>query len=103
MHADRALADACRSQVGDWGRQGNANQLRAAQLMARVAAECMHPNFIISSGDNFYESGLRAANDPQIDESFNNVYSDPSLQVRMGHRVWDTGEKRVFTDGAWVT
>jgi hypothetical protein len=39
--------------VGDWGREGNANQRRAADLMARVAA-CMPPKFVISTGDNFY-------------------------------------------------
>lgn len=40
--------------VGDWGRQGNANQRAAAAAMANVA-ECLAPAFIISTGDNFYE------------------------------------------------
>jgi hypothetical protein len=45
----------CWVQVGDWGRMGNGNQRRTAQMMADVA-NCMPPAFVISTGDNFYES-----------------------------------------------
>ena len=40
-------------QVGDWGREGSANQRLAAELMAGVA-RCMPPKFVISTGDNIY-------------------------------------------------
>ena len=43
------------SQVGDWGRMGSASQTSAARLMERVAG-CMKPQFIVSTGDNFYPS-----------------------------------------------
>eukprot|EP00879_Flechtneria_rotunda_P026546 GHRR01028314.1.p1 GENE.GHRR01028314.1~~GHRR01028314.1.p1 ORF type:complete len:327 (+),score=74.41 GHRR01028314.1:349-1329(+) len=66
--------------VGDWGRQGNANQQKAAQMMADVA-ECMQPAFIVSTGDNFYSHGLKSADDPLIQESFQKVYHQPSLQI----------------------
>lgn len=42
-------------QVGDWGRQNNEDQAKAAKLMGDVA-ECMGPLFVISTGDNFYPS-----------------------------------------------
>ena len=42
-------------QVGDWGRNGDMNQSEVADLMTKVASG-FQPNFIISSGDNFYES-----------------------------------------------
>ena len=41
-------------QVGDWGRQGQLNQSHVAADMARVA-DAHRPDFIISTGDNFYE------------------------------------------------
>eukprot|EP00877_Chromochloris_zofingiensis_P005478 jgi/Chrzof1/14931/Cz09g21070.t1 len=40
--------------IGDWGREGIADQKTAAQMMADVAG-CMAPAFIISTGDNFYK------------------------------------------------
>lgn len=65
-------------QVGDWGRDGQHNQSRVAGLMGKVADS---PQFIISVGDNFYETGLTSVEDPQFDTSFTQVYTDPSLQV----------------------
>lgn len=66
--------------IGDWGRRGNDGQRRAAKMMADVAG-CMRPQFILSTGDNFYTEGLRSANDVQFRESFSDVYAAPSLQV----------------------
>ena len=43
-------------QVGDWGREGTLNQTAVAALMAHVA-DSIKPDFILSMGDNFYESG----------------------------------------------
>ncbi len=42
-------------QVGDWGREGMQNQTAVAALMAQVA-DSQKPDFILSMGDNFYES-----------------------------------------------
>lgn len=41
--------------VGDWGRDGTQNQSAVAALMATVA-DAVRPDFILSVGDNFYES-----------------------------------------------
>ena len=77
-------ADMNLPQIGDWGRNGQFNQTLVAQAMARKA-EKFKPEFIISVGDNFYESGLISAEDQQFDTSFTNVYSAKSLQVCNTH------------------
>ncbi|KAG2438465.1 hypothetical protein HXX76_005018 [Chlamydomonas incerta] len=89
--------------VGDWGRDGNENQRRTARLMADVAA-CMPPAFVISTGDNFYPSGIRSVDDVQFDQSFRNVYTSPELQVPwyvvMGnHDYGDAVDVSLLTSG----
>lgn len=37
-------------------------------------------DFVISTGDNFYGSGLTDENDPAFEDSFTNIYTAPSLQ-----------------------
>eukprot|EP00271_Cylindrocystis_brebissonii_P003976 TRINITY_DN15283_c0_g1_i1.p1 TRINITY_DN15283_c0_g1~~TRINITY_DN15283_c0_g1_i1.p1 ORF type:complete len:388 (+),score=56.86 TRINITY_DN15283_c0_g1_i1:354-1517(+) len=66
--------------VGDWGRDGNFNQSAVADAMGVVAEE-KHANFIVSTGDNFYNSGLSDTEDAQFDSSFSNVYTARSLQA----------------------
>ncbi|GAX83740.1 hypothetical protein CEUSTIGMA_g11165.t1 [Chlamydomonas eustigma] len=66
--------------VGDWGRRGSDSQQTATSLMVSTA-RCILPQFIISTGDNFYPHGLEHAADPQILDTFKNVYSSHSLQV----------------------
>lgn len=43
-------------------------------------------DFVISSGDNFYEDGLNGVNDPTFQHSFTNIYKAPSLQ-----KTWYNG------------
>lgn len=50
-------------QVGDWGRDGLQNQSAVAALMATVA-DSVKPDFILSMGDNFYESKAFAHMNP---------------------------------------
>lgn len=66
--------------VGDWGRDGTHHQAKVAQGMANVAAE-LRPNFVVSTGDNFYDGGLASTEDPQFDTSFVEIYANASLQV----------------------
>ncbi|KAK9826179.1 hypothetical protein WJX81_004719 [Elliptochloris bilobata] len=66
--------------VGDWGRLGQYNQSGVAALMGRKAA-LEQPDFVISTGDNFYESGLMSPSDEAFQVSFANLYSAPGLQV----------------------
>ncbi len=65
---------------GDWGRQGEQDQVEVAQQMA-VAAKKINPKFIISVGDNFYENGVKSVDDPHWQKSFEEVYRDPALQL----------------------
>lgn len=53
-----AAYDATFFVIGDWGRQGNGNQRLVARMMADVAG-CMAPDFIVSTGDNFYDREKR--------------------------------------------
>lgn len=76
----RSDADLIFFVVGDWGRQNNEDQAKAAKLMGDVA-ECMGPLFVISTGDNFYPSGLTSVDDVNFQQSFTNVYKAPGLQV----------------------
>ncbi|HLX68279.1 MAG TPA: tartrate-resistant acid phosphatase type 5 family protein [Verrucomicrobiae bacterium] len=65
---------------GDWGRHGETDQVDVATQMG-IAANAIKPQFIISVGDNFYEDGVTSTSDPQWQNSFENVYHSPSLQV----------------------
>ncbi|XP_041013969.1 purple acid phosphatase 3-like isoform X2 [Juglans microcarpa x Juglans regia] len=65
--------------VGDWGRRGLYNQSQVALQMG-VVAEKLDIDFVISTGDNFYEDGLKGVLDPEFHESFINIYDSPSLQ-----------------------
>lgn len=65
---------------GDWGRQGEQDQVEVATQMAK-AAKNLNAGFIISVGDNFYEDGVTSVDDPHWQKSFEEVYRDPALQV----------------------
>jgi tartrate-resistant acid phosphatase type 5 len=64
--------------VGDWGRNGDFHQKDVAIQMDKVA-KIIDPDFIISTGDNFYESGVASINDPMWERSFENVYNGGGL------------------------
>jgi tartrate-resistant acid phosphatase type 5 len=66
--------------LGDWGRNGEKDQMDVATQMA-IAAQAMSAKFIIAVGDNFYEDGVKSVDDPQWQSSFEKVYTAPSLQV----------------------
>ncbi|KAL2343545.1 hypothetical protein Fmac_004830 [Flemingia macrophylla] len=65
--------------VGDWGRKGTHNQSLVAHQMG-IAGEKLNIDFVISTGDNFYEDGLKGVDDPAFYESFVDIYTAPSLQ-----------------------
>lgn len=37
-------------------------------------------DFVISTGDNFYDDGLTSEHDPNFEESFSKIYTAKSLQ-----------------------
>ncbi|KAK9118033.1 hypothetical protein Scep_016126 [Stephania cephalantha] len=65
--------------VGDWGRRGNYNQSQVALQMGRIG-EKLDIDFIVSTGDNFYDKGLTSEHDSAFEESFTNIYTAKSLQ-----------------------
>ncbi|PHT40207.1 Purple acid phosphatase 7 [Capsicum baccatum] len=65
--------------VGDWGRRGTYNQSHVAHQMGIIGEE-LNIDFVVSTGDNFYDNGLIGVDDPAFEESFTNVYNAPSLQ-----------------------
>jgi tartrate-resistant acid phosphatase type 5 len=65
--------------MGDWGRNGADHQQEVAAQMGRTA-NVFYPQFIISTGDNFYPSGVASEWDPLWHYSFENIYTDFRLQ-----------------------
>ena len=65
--------------MGDWGRNGADHQKEVAVQMGRIAAK-IKSEFIISTGDNFYPSGVISEWDPLWKYSFEDIYKDFSLQ-----------------------
>lgn len=65
--------------VGDWGRDGASHQRDVAAQMGKAAAS-IGSRFTASTGDNFYETGVKTAQDAQWKTSFEDVYTDPALQ-----------------------
>ncbi|XP_073144509.1 purple acid phosphatase 17-like isoform X2 [Henckelia pumila] len=65
--------------VGDWGRNGGFNQSEVAFQMGRIGEE-LDIDFVVSTGDNFYDDGLKGDDDPKFVNSFTNIYTAMSLQ-----------------------
>ncbi|XP_049354198.1 purple acid phosphatase 8-like isoform X2 [Solanum verrucosum] len=74
--------------IGDWGRKGLYNQSELAFQMGEIG-EKLKIDFVISSGDNFYEDGLNGVNDPTFQHSFTNIYKAPSLQKTWYNEIVD--------------
>ncbi len=64
--------------LGDWGDTALPGQQQVAYAMASWAA-ANNPQFIISTGDNFYPSGVRSTTDPQWTNKWVNVYNNDTL------------------------
>lgn len=54
--------------------------------MGRVAEE-LNIDFVVSTGDNFYNDGLASISDPAFEESFSDIYTAKSLE-----KQWYSGE-----------
>src|SRR5690606_28565981 len=66
--------------VGDWGDPHVNAQREVATAMGEVASS-IAGDFVISTGDNFYNRGVRSVRDPQWRATYEEVYSAPSLQA----------------------
>ena len=66
--------------ISDWGWNGFKDQQVVADQMG-LQAEKIHPQFIVSCGDNFQVAGVASTQDPLWMNSFENVYKNLSLMV----------------------
>ena len=66
--------------VSDWGWCGYKHQQEVADQMA-IQADSLHPQFIVSCGDNFQVQGVASVQDPLWTSNFENVYKNLSLQI----------------------
>ena len=58
--------------IGDWGRDGAYHQRQVAAAMG----EFQRSSFVVSTGDNFYQRGVRSIRDRKWDTSFQRIYTD---------------------------
>ena len=65
--------------IGDWGRNGYFHQKDLAEMMNEVGMTKIEPEFIVSTGDNFYPNGVASVNDPYWQTSFEQIYTGPAL------------------------
>uniref|UniRef100_A0A2P2JLX6 Purple acid phosphatase n=2 Tax=Rhizophora mucronata TaxID=61149 RepID=A0A2P2JLX6_RHIMU len=65
--------------VGDWGRKGAFNQSEVAAQMGRIGQK-LDIDFVVSTGDNFYDNGLKSEHDQAFEDSFTKIYKAESLQ-----------------------
>lgn len=65
--------------VGDWG-SGMPTQFAVARAMALVA-RTERPHAVVSTGDNFYPSGVSSAQDPLFRKRWEQAYADSALLV----------------------
>lgn len=65
--------------MGDWGRNGEDHQKLVAEQMGKVASVAS-VDFIVATGDNFYPRGVASEFDPLWRYSFEDIYTDFSLQ-----------------------
>lgn len=66
--------------IGDWGRKGTPEQRAVGAAMAHIA-ETLQSQFVITTGDNFYDDGVTSVDDPHWQESFEDVYTFAALQT----------------------
>ena len=57
------------------------------EQMGKIGEE-LDIDFVISTGDNFYEDGLQGVYDNQFQQSFTDIYTANSLQ-----KQWYSGKK----------
>ena len=65
--------------VGDMGTGRRGQKAVAAAMAKRAAADGV--DFILSTGDNIYDDGVKSAEDRQWKTKFEDIYAAPSLQV----------------------
>jgi tartrate-resistant acid phosphatase type 5 len=65
--------------IGDWGRRGKYHQIPVAEAMSKCAL-IAKPEFIISTGDNFYTFGVKSTKDKLWKLSFEDIYNGEGIK-----------------------
>ncbi|KAG0470522.1 hypothetical protein HPP92_017222 [Vanilla planifolia] len=81
LHLPKPNASLTLLAIGDWGRNGTFNQSQVAHQMGKIGEE-LNIDFVVSVGDNFYESGLTDVEDKSFEDSFTKIYTARSLQTQ---------------------
>ena len=58
--------------IGDWGRDGAFHQRQVAAAMG----DFQRSRFVVTTGDNFYQHGVKSIRDRKWDTSFQQIYTD---------------------------
>ena len=66
--------------LGNWGRKGKPDQRKVAGQMG-VVAEWSKPQFLVTTGDNFYNLGVTSVEDSHWRKSFDDIYTHGDLQI----------------------
>lgn len=66
--------------LGDWGRGGWFQQHAVAEAMGETADE-IGADFVLTTGDNFYERGVTSVTDRKWSRAYESVYTASSLQI----------------------
>lgn len=66
--------------LGDWGRNGHFYQKEVAKWLD-IASYQLDAEFIVTTGDNFYDNGVASIHDPYWITSFENIYHYPHLFI----------------------
>ena len=71
----------CMLALGDWGRRGQFGQRLVAEALSSAVHTAKRAKpMVVSTGDNFYKSGVSSIHDTHFHESFENVYSQTYLE-----------------------
>jgi len=97
LPSDRTKQSAIRFLVvGDFGRDGYCCQRDVALEMNR-AATSIQADFIVNTGDTFYDAGIQSVQDEQVKTSFLNVYNQSYLKTMQFYSVLGNHEYRGST------
>jgi len=89
--------------IGDWGRDGAHYQRSVAAMMGQLR----DTSFVVTTGDNFYQHGVRSVADRKWDSSFQRIYTSvpqPWFAVLGNHDYGGSVEaqiERTFRDPRW--
>ena len=76
--------------MGDWGGSDHVpfttpQEVETAKGMGKLASQ-LGAKMAVALGDNFYDEGVTSVESPRFRNTFENVFSAPSLQADAGFR-----------------